>query len=486
MVITKLIIDLYRIDGELKDIVSLFYVNSHSYAGNLEQTLEYTGAFSGVTDLFGSKEFQVAFVGGDDYNTSSTVCTASIKSSNTTRMYSAVGIGDRAFGSNYYDPNYIIDVDNAVYILYNTHIVTFTNPPELYDADTKEILFHFRYAMGRIVVLIDDTGSTLSATPRSNCYSGCGAVYTISVITYGWLSSNYDMPTFLPQQYLNAEVLTSSGVVYGIYADMFSTVSNTNNYIPVDMFSCVSGTNYIDVDIDTALGNMIYTTADIYSTVQDTTLSGSIPCDIRTWSMFFGDFFLDIEDFTTASSTAWVDVVDYMWPIDQSESYFLVDGQRASVTFSGIDGGQRMFYDPPDDFYSDGTLTYTAHFQNSMGDVMEREHYLLYGYDLDFVDLVDWGAYKKVEILAYAKNKAFCPNKGSAAFYFVTRDYDALNLRSMIRPLVPSNLGSVVSTQSTAFYYGSTYKITVSGIKDFAGNYLEPFEYSFTIEDPTS
>ena len=282
-------------------------------------------------------------------------------------------------------------------------------------------------------------------------------------------------------EYLNVEISTTSGIVYGLYTDLFSAGLKNDNYIPTDIFCSASGTNYIPSDIETALGEVVHSTADIYST----TMSGEkISCDVRTWSMFFGDFFLDVEDFTTASSTAWVDVVDYMWPIDLNESYFLVDGQRVSVTFSGIVGGQRMFYDPSNDFYSEGTLTYTAHFTNSMGDVMERDHYLLYGYDLNFVDLVDWGACRKVEILAYAKNKAFCPNKGSGAFYFVTKDYAAINLMSTIRPFVPSNLGSVVSTQSTAFYYGSTYTVSVSGIKDFAGNYLEPFSYDFTIEDP--
>lgn len=290
-------------------------------------------------------------------------------------------------------------------------------------------------------------------------------------------------------EYLDVEVSTTSGIVYGLYTDLFSASLKNDDYLSSDVFCCSSGIEGIVSDINTALGRMIYTTADIYSTTpvsNDTMSSGSIQCDIRTWSMFYGDFFLDVEEFVTTSSIAWVDIVDYMWSIDQSESYFLVDGVRVGVTFSGITGGQRMFYNPPDDFYSDGTLTYTAHFTNIMGDVREKNYYLLYGYDLDFVDLVDWGAYKQIDVLAYAKNKAFCPNIGSGAFYFVTRDYEALNLGSTIKPFVPTNLGSVVNTQSTAFYYGSTYKITVSGVKDFAGNYLEPFNYSFTIEDPTS
>lgn len=276
---------------------------------------------------------------------------------------------------------------------------------------------------------------------------------------------------------VESDIQTALGRFNKVETDIFSTIATVSG-IETNIFCTVSGIKYIGTELETAKGYSRYFTSDIFSTV--VTNSG-IECDIRTWSLYFGSFFLDTEDFTTASATAWIDIIDYMWPIDTTNSYFEIDGIQVAVTFSGIPNGQRMFYDPPNDFDADGTITYTAHAQNSMGDIREQNYYLLYGYNIVFNEIVDWGANKQIDIIAKAKNEAFCPQGSSDAFYFRTRDLHSLELGSIIKPVEPLDLGSSLRTQSTAFYYGKTYTVTVSGIKDFAGNVLSPFNYSFTI-----
>lgn len=276
---------------------------------------------------------------------------------------------------------------------------------------------------------------------------------------------------------IEADIQIALGRFNKVAADIFSTAALISG-IESNIFCTVSGIEYIGSEAETALGYNKFFSSDIFST---TVTNSGIECDVRTWSLYFGSFFLDIEEFTTASATAWVDIIDYMWPIDTTNSYFEVDGIQVGVTFSGIPNGQRMFYNPPNDFDADDVITYTVHAQNTMGDIREQNYYLLYGYDIDFNGLVDWGANKQIDIVAKAKNKAFCPQWSSDAFYFITKDLHSLDLGSTIKPVAPWDLGSSLRTQSTAFYYGKTYTVTVSGIKDFAGNELSPFNYSFTI-----
>lgn len=278
---------------------------------------------------------------------------------------------------------------------------------------------------------------------------------------------------------IETDIETASGKIAKFDTDIFSTAMVVSD-IEADMFCTVSGIKHISTELETAKGYNKFFSSDIFSTAM--TNSG-IGCDVRTWSLFFGSFFLDVEDFTTASAVAWIDIIDYMWPIDTTNCYFEVDGIPVAVTFSGITNGQRMFYDPLNDFDADDVLTYTVHAQNTQGDIREQSYYLLYGYDIDFNEVVDWGASSQVDIVAKAINEAFCPQGSSDAFYFVTRDLHRLDLQSTIKPVSAVDLGSTIRTQSTAFYYGKTYTVTVSGVRDFAGNELNPFDYTFTIRE---
>jgi hypothetical protein len=88
-----------------------------------------------------------------------------------------------------------------------------------------------------------------------------------------------------------------------------------------------------------------------------------------------------------------------------------------------------------------------------------------------------------VTITIEASNLVFCPNTEGEAFYFQTRDFESLNLGATIRAVESVNLGAVIYPQSTAFFYGQTYTVTISGVKDFSGNEMAPYVFSFIIED---
>lgn len=182
-----------------------------------------------------------------------------------------------------------------------------------------------------------------------------------------------------------------------------------------------------------------------------------------------------------------VDALDYTYTIDttSSGSYFLHNGEQVSTTFSGISNGQRMSYTPAS-VVSSGTFTITAHVKNSNNDIKEEAYYLLYGYNVKFDQVVEWGPAKQVDVLIQATNLAFCPNTEGEGSYFKTIDLESRSLGAIVRVIEPFDLNSTIYPQSTAFFYGKTYTVTVSGVKDFSSNEMDPYTFTFTIEDPTS
>ena len=180
-----------------------------------------------------------------------------------------------------------------------------------------------------------------------------------------------------------------------------------------------------------------------------------------------------------------VDAVDHINTIISGSSYFIHDGVQVVTTFSGITDGYRMFYTPVD-VSSSGVISLVAHVQNDVPETVEQTFYLLYGYNAIFEEWVDWGPYVQVDIRVQASNSVRCPNTVGEGFYFITADLEAVNLGATIRAIESVDLGAKIYPQSTAFFYGETYTVTISGVKDFAGNIMDPYTYSFTIEDPNN
>ncbi len=177
-----------------------------------------------------------------------------------------------------------------------------------------------------------------------------------------------------------------------------------------------------------------------------------------------------------------VDVFEDTDTISTSGTYFIHDDQIVPTSYSGIDGGYRCYYYPTS-VASSGTINLTIHVENTSSGVVERSFHLLYGYHCTFDEIVDWGPKNEVVTTIEATNTVFCPNTEGAAFYFETKDLESYDLGALLIPVESVDLGAVIYPQSTFFFYDRTYTITVSGVKDFSGNELAPYTFSFTIED---
>jgi len=282
--------------------------------------------------------------------------------------------------------------------------------------------------------------------------------------------------------FLDTDVALASGRLDKLPIDIFCS-KQENPWLISDVFCSGLGFVSLAAELTTISGRLDRLQADVFSTSLG--LAGAYPTDFKTRSLFTGDFFIEQDNFTTATDIAWIDVVDYLYPINTDETYLSVNGTVVSGTwFEDIPNGKRLYYDPLDDFYSDGVLTYSIHTENTMGEVEDKDFYLLYGYDLHPNEVIDWGPNKTVVVRVEAQNLVFCPNREGEAFDFTTVDLKSMNLKCTIRPVGYVDLLVQISPQSTVFYYGKTYTIKLKGVKDFAGNVMPDFEYTFTIEDP--
>lgn len=179
-----------------------------------------------------------------------------------------------------------------------------------------------------------------------------------------------------------------------------------------------------------------------------------------------------------------VDIVDLSYPVSTSGTYFLHDGAVVPTVLFGILNGYRAYY-YPDSVVSSGTITITIHAENTNSGIIDRDYYLLYGYRVEFNELIDWGPKSTVVTSVKASNQVFCPNTEGAAVYFETKDLESRDLGAFIGAIESVDLGAQIFPQSTFWFYGRTYKIKIEGVKDFAGNEMSTYEFEFTIENPT-
>lgn len=281
---------------------------------------------------------------------------------------------------------------------------------------------------------------------------------------------------------IDVDIKQQKGRVVGISSEIYSTIENSV-FIGSNIFCTDIDTNFIPIDFTLTSGTVSVLANDIYST--GLSILKGTEVDIKTRSIFVSDFFIDTDKFTTASSTGYVDIIDYLYPIVESSTYIQMDGITISGTyFKDIPYGKRLYFDPTYDFYSTGEIILNVYSESTIGEVIDEDFFLLYGYDIELNEVVSWKPNERVVVRGNASNLGFCPNEEGIAYYFDTREYESLNLPVSLNAITSVDLGVSIYPQSTAFFYGKTYSVKIEGVKDFSGNIMEPFIYTFTIENP--
>lgn len=321
---------------------------------------------------------------------------------------------------------------------------------------------------------------------------GAGGVDSGIDITFaGWvnfpiLSDIYSVDAGITDAYF-LDVQTISGCVTQHYLDVYSALLTTSG-INFDIYCSLVDVAVVNVDVELIEGRVGYVKQEIYSTAVGTP---TISCDVDLYSLKITNFSLDIGEYTTASGYVSVDVLDDIYGVSTSGTYFKVDDETVSVTFSGIENGYRMFYDPEDDFSSlNGPTIFTAYAENNNGDVLEENYYLTFGYIVEYDNKprigVDFDYNTKVTVRVTAENYASCPKTTADGHRFITEHRENIDLGATIVGMFHAddvnNLSAEIYPESTAYFYGKEFTVEIKA-KDFANNVMEPVILRYRIED---
>jgi len=176
-----------------------------------------------------------------------------------------------------------------------------------------------------------------------------------------------------------------------------------------------------------------------------------------------------------------VEITDTTYPITVSGTYFTDNNLSVLSTLDVITDGYRMTYST----LPSGNMTLVAHASNSNNEYLTKTYELQYGYEAVWQEVKCWSPSKEVPISVTASNSVLAPNTAYFSTFFTTKRYESTDLEIMITAEGSGHLDftGLIKPQSTYFLQGRTYSITVSGIKDFSSNILEPKTFTFTIKD---
>jgi hypothetical protein len=285
------------------------------------------------------------------------------------------------------------------------------------------------------------------------------------------------------------DVTISGGGVDVNYLEAYSTALTVSG-IDMDVYCALTDMANIPFEAETIQGRIATNLYEIFSCDES---HGALNLDIDLYPLKITNFSLGIGEYTSASGFVSVDVLDDTCPVSTSGTYFILDGVRVPVTLSGIPDGYRMYYDPEDDFSSlEGPTTFTAHAENECGQSLEQDYYLTFGYIAEYDNHpsswqgMDYGFKNKVAVRVTAENWASCPQIGSLAWDFESKEQFNNDLGASIVGQFydheASDISAKIRPQSLAYFYGREFEVVLTA-KDFAGNEMEPLILTYRIED---
>jgi len=331
-------------------------------------------------------------------------------------------------------------------------------------SQTSDIVDTFFIYIGHIDNTVDMIVDLYLSNNRYHCYHTDQFATNIDLVSLG------------------VDFENGMGRAVNIPTDIFSASGITYSGTLLDAYSTISGVYGYASEMTTISGGQAYTEIDCYSSA--VVISGTVNHDIRTWSLEFGDFFADYGSITTASSIAWIEIIDGLGEVDTNNCYFSIDDQQVISTFVPISNGYRMEYNPANDYAYLDSFKLSVHAQNYYNDVLEIDYKFFYGADIKLNEVVDFGSEYSIPVWSKANNLMNCPEFSTIAYTFETQRRLYKDLNMSIKPIGYVDLPVTLYPQNTFFFYGRTYNVIISGLKDVSGNVTPEYTYTFTIENP--
>lgn len=181
-----------------------------------------------------------------------------------------------------------------------------------------------------------------------------------------------------------------------------------------------------------------------------------------------------------------VDIFDDTYGIDLSQTDLVINGTAVSASQQILTSGVRLSYHPPNEFDYGGPINVIVHGVNlnSIAPVVIDVPFVLYyGYRFLHNNNSPFEHNSQVNVFVQAKNLKKFNKYLNTNYYFTTYQQPNNDITAEIEAIVPwrdlkAEIGVIAPTQS----YGQTMVIEIY-VKDFDGNELGPYSFSYKIED---
>jgi len=184
-----------------------------------------------------------------------------------------------------------------------------------------------------------------------------------------------------------------------------------------------------------------------------------------------------------------VDITDATYGVDFDECTFVINGETVSPEKDIIPNGVHLRYHPPNNFDYGEPIRVIVHAVNgnlAAPVVKDVPYTLYYGYKLTYLNNDAFEYDSPVNVFVSARNRKENYKYLNDSYSFTSYKHPFSNLTAQLDAINPiSNLGASITSVAPEHRYGETVTVELF-VKDFNGNELGPYTFTYTIENKPS
>ena len=294
-----------------------------------------------------------------------------------------------------------------------------------------------------------------------------------------------------------SDIIVSESVYYDTMLSVATQSGTLHRYIS-DVI--VSDQVYSDVWADTVVASEMYfnyrtdtaTTSGLLQRYQTDVVTANevysnVKSEIRLNSIEFHNFSIGVDDVVVTDDTYSIDIIDKLYGIDISTINITINGNLVtSVSYVGIvDGYHVVFSDNLFSYTTSEVYEFRIYIKNLRGDEGLALYYVRRGYRFTYNKhhMIVHDYNQVLSVLLSAENDvAVFSSRSSENIPVLVETQPYRSLSASIVPVggASSLLEGSITAASPNFYPGGSYTVVIT-CKDFAGNEMPPFEFTFTI-----
>ena len=196
-------------------------------------------------------------------------------------------------------------------------------------------------------------------------------------------------------------------------------------------------------------------------------------------SIYISNFSIDLEQEVDCSVGVIlsVEVTDPTYGIATLGTYYIINGENIIPSFTTISDGYLLEYT----LLPTENITLEVVVKNNNNDSFTKEFILYFGYKVLWSEVVHWRPDTQIPLTLSATNNVKAPRSSYFSTFFNTHRSREATLEATITAAGSGKADLTVSVtpQNKYLVFNREYTIKITGVKDFAGNVMEPMTFKF-------